>query len=62
MTGGTYSFLTDGEQRERRYDDEMLNEVTIERLDALIVRLANGYRTGIFEAPTEFCPNKPIKT
>ena len=62
MTGGTYSFLTDGEQRERRYDDEMLDEVTIERLDALIVRLANGYRTGSFEAPTEFCPNKPIKT
>lgn len=62
MTGGTYSFLTDNEKKERRYDDKTLDEVTIERLDDLIVRLANGYRTGSFEAPTEFCPNKPIKT
>ena len=57
MTGGTYSFLTDNEKKERRYDDKTLDEVTIERLDDLIVRLANGYRTGSFEAPTEFCPN-----
>ncbi len=57
MTGGTYSFLTDNEKKERRYDDKTLDEVTIERLDELIVRLANGYRTGSFEAPTEFCPN-----
>ncbi len=54
MTGGTYSFLTDNEKKERRYDDKTLDEVTIERLDDLIVRLANGYRTGSFEAPTEF--------
>lgn len=57
VTGGTYSFLTDKEKRTRLFDDKMLDEVTIERLDDLIVRLANGYRTGKFLTPTEFCPN-----
>ncbi len=51
VTGGIYSFLADETEKERFFNDVMLDKSVSERFDHLILRIVEGYRTGSFAEP-----------
>ncbi len=50
-TGGTFIFVTDDSGIGGSHHDPNLPNVTVELLNSLMVRLVNGYHTGIFAEP-----------
>jgi hypothetical protein len=50
-TGGTFVFVTDDSGIGGAHHDPDLPNAVVELLNSLMVRLVNGYHTGIFEAP-----------
>ena len=50
-TGGTFIFVTDDSGIGGSHHDPDLPNVTVELLNSLMVRLVNGYHTGVFEDP-----------
>ncbi len=51
-SGGTFVFITDDSGIGNSHYDPQLPNVTVEALNSLMVRLINGYHTGVFEDPT----------
>ena len=61
LTGGTFVFLTDDSGVGGEHLDVSLPNAVIENLNALLVRLINGYYTGEFANPEWFSPNEAPK-
>ena len=57
-TGGTFIFVTDDSGIGGTHHDPGLPNVTVELLNSMMVRLVNGYHTGIFADPI-YCKEDP---
>ncbi len=58
LTGGTFVFLTDDSGIGEGHLDPSLPEATREYLNALMIRLINGYHTGTFADPVAWYESK----
>nr|MBE6545731.1 hypothetical protein [Oscillospiraceae bacterium] len=54
VTGGTFVFVTDDSGIGNPHHDPDLPNVTVEALNALMIRLINGYHTGSFAPPVYY--------
>jgi hypothetical protein len=53
-TGGTFVFVTDDSGIGGAHHDPQLPNVTVEKLNSLMVRLINGYHSGVFAEPIDW--------
>lgn len=61
-TGGTFIFITDDSGIGGSHHDPELPNATVELLNSLMVRLANGYHTGVFTEPVYWKDDPGLST